>query len=108
MPLWSEDPLPHDVTLQQLLPEETTMPSREVAAADAVSPAAAADAAAAKSATAEIRLPAGLKQTGVGAQLLLCKRRLDVGEISPAEYRRQKAQLMGLSELPSGSDGVLS
>lgn len=109
-PAWAEDPLPPDVTLRELLPE---MPAKKNAVPE-VSPAAGRPAGetvtvSAGSETAAAsktqRLPEGLKQTGVGAQLLLCKRRLDAGEISPADYERQKAELLGLSDPSSGDSG---
>lgn len=79
-PVPAASPLPEDVTLEELLPAAEPQPAVHTVAAPAKAAAAA--------------LPATLLQTGIGAEILRCKRRLDAGEITPEEFARRKAALM--------------
>lgn len=74
-------PLPADVTLAQILPEAETAPTKESKPAPVPREPAV--------------LPETVLQTGIGAEILRCKRQLDAGEITPEEFARRKAALMG-------------
>lgn len=80
-------PLPADVTLAEILPTAEPLPAVAVHTVPVASPTPPKTAA---------PLPATLRQTGIGAEILREKRRLDAGEITEEEFRSRRAALMGL------------